>query len=252
MKTPTLRVGQVAKRTGLTVRTLHHWDRIGLLSPEERTPSGHRIYRAEDLQRLQKTLSLRSLGLGLKEIGSLLRDDSPSPGGESPSLEEVLSSHRDRVRERRESLSRLEGRLDWMLEQLKAKQHLTEENLLQTMELMAMIDKHYTPGQLDTLKKREEALGPDAIQAAQEEWPRLIASLRAAMDRGDDPSAPEVQRLASRWKELVEAFSGGDPGIESSLAKMYREEPGAAAKQGLDPGLFQYVGAALNAGEAGE
>ena len=66
------RVGEVARRTSVTVRTLHHYDEIGLLSPSHRAGSGHRLYTAADLGRLQQILSLRQLGFGLDEIRECL------------------------------------------------------------------------------------------------------------------------------------------------------------------------------------
>src|SRR3954466_4629955 len=70
------KVGELAERTGLTVRTLHHYDAIGLLSPSGRTGSnhnsGHRLYTAADVARLQQILSLKMLGFGLEQIREYL------------------------------------------------------------------------------------------------------------------------------------------------------------------------------------
>ena len=72
------KVGELARRTGLSVRTLHYYDEIGLLSPSRRTEAGHRLYTAGDVVRLQQIKSLRHLGFGLKEIRECLdRPDFP-------------------------------------------------------------------------------------------------------------------------------------------------------------------------------
>jgi DNA-binding transcriptional MerR regulator len=71
-ETRTMKVGTVAEAAGLTVRTLHHWDSIGLLSPSERSPAGHREYTEADLVRLYQILALRNLGLGLESIAVCL------------------------------------------------------------------------------------------------------------------------------------------------------------------------------------
>src|SRR5687768_13106535 len=70
-----LTVGQVAQTYGVTVRTLHHYDEVGLLSPSERTPAGYRLYTAADLERLATIVTYRRLGLSIDEVGSLLRGD---------------------------------------------------------------------------------------------------------------------------------------------------------------------------------
>ena len=75
-------VGQVADELGVTVRTLHHYDEIGLLHPSERTPAGYRLYTAEDLERLQNIVVYRRLGFPLEEIGELLDASSSPPSTE--------------------------------------------------------------------------------------------------------------------------------------------------------------------------
>ena len=70
------KVGEVAKRTGISIRTLHHYDDIGLVSPSQHTDSGHRIYSHQDVQRLQQVLILRSLGFSLEKIHGLIATSS--------------------------------------------------------------------------------------------------------------------------------------------------------------------------------
>ena len=91
-----LKVGELAKRTGLTVRTLHHSDEIGLLRPSLHTEAGHRLYTAADVARLQRVLSLRQLGFSLEEV----RDCLTRPGF-SPL--EVIRLHVTRLRLQQDS-----------------------------------------------------------------------------------------------------------------------------------------------------
>src|SRR5690348_7264097 len=74
--TEALPVGSVSRLTGVTVRTLHHYDRIGLLVPGERSGAGYRLYDRADLDRLTRILCYRELGFGLEQIAELLRDDA--------------------------------------------------------------------------------------------------------------------------------------------------------------------------------
>src|SRR5690242_9889288 len=98
------KVGQLAARTGLTVRTLHHYDLIGLLSPSGRTCSnhgaGHRLYTAADVARLQQILSLKMLGFGLEQIREHLSRDDYDP-------RRVVRLHLERVRGQADELKRL-------------------------------------------------------------------------------------------------------------------------------------------------
>ena len=91
-----LKVGELAKRTGLTVRTLHHYDTIDLLKPSLHTGSGYRLYTEADIARLQQVLSLRQLGFSLEEVKECL--DQP---GFSPL--EIIGLHLVRLREQIES-----------------------------------------------------------------------------------------------------------------------------------------------------
>jgi DNA-binding transcriptional MerR regulator len=72
MQTLAIKVGEIAKRTGLTVRTLHFYEELGLLIPSERTEAGHRLYSAEDAMRLQQIKSMRQMGFSLDDIKNCL------------------------------------------------------------------------------------------------------------------------------------------------------------------------------------
>ena len=87
-----------------------------------------------------------------------------------------------------------------------------------------MLDKYYTPEQKEELKERGRQLGEDRIRQAETEWQEIIAQVRAAMEAGVDPASEPIRRLARRSKELVEAFTGGNPEIQKSLQKMWKQE----------------------------
>ena len=79
MRFEALKVGELARRTGLTVRTLHHYDEIGLLRPSLHTEAGYRLYTPRDVARLQQVLSLRALGFSLEETRACLDGADFSP-----------------------------------------------------------------------------------------------------------------------------------------------------------------------------
>ncbi len=235
------KVGELAQHTGLTVRTLHHYDEIGLLSPSRRSPSGYRLYDGEDIARLLKILSMRQLGFSLEEIaGCLSRPEL--------SLEKVLELHIARLRDGIELQRRLCSRLESVAKRLRSAEEVSVEDFLETMEAIQMFEKHFTEEQRQQIEERGRELGPERIRAVEAEWPELIAKVRAEMDKGTDPAGETVQALARRWKELLREFTGGDPGIQSSLNRMYQEEPQAQTRTGLDPAILEYVGKAMKAG----
>jgi len=230
------KVGQLAKRTGISVRTLHHYDQIGLLRPSHRTESGHRLYDRDDVVRLQQIVMLRQLGFALEEIGAMLADAS---------LPRLIDLHLARLREQIERQRRLMSRLERMSVWLRAETEVSVEEFFKTIEEMTMFEKYMTEEQLETLRKREEEVGPRRIKEVQEEWPRLIEEVRQEMQRGTDVHSPRVQALAQRWRSLLNEFSGGDKAIEQSVANMYRSEPGAAERFGFDTKVWEYIKPAL-------
>jgi hypothetical protein len=147
---------------------------------------------------------------------------------------------------------RLCERLEALAAGFRSAEEVSVEQFLQTIEVMHVIEKYYTPEQLEELKARKEALGEEHVRQVEAEWPTLIARVRAEMDKCTDPASAPVQALARRWTELVREFTGGNPGIEQSLRTMYQQEPTVAAQNGLDPRLFDYVSKALAAAKKPE
>jgi DNA-binding transcriptional MerR regulator len=215
------KIGELAERTGLTVRTLHHYDAMGLLSPSGRTRSahgsGHRLYTAEDLARLQQILSLKQLGFALEQIREYLARADYDP-------RQVVRLHLAKVRSRAADLKRLEDRLAALADALDAAEVVSADEFLTTIQEITMFEKYYTPEQLQQLQARKEQVGEERIQQVQQEWPELIAHVKAAMEAGLDPAHPSVQELARRWFGLVHEFTGGDPGIFNALKSMYQNE----------------------------
>ena len=113
-------VGQVADELGVTVRTLHHYDEIGLLHPSERTPAGYRLYTADDLERLQNIVVYRRLGFPLEEIGVLL-------DASGADLESHLRRQRAAVMSRLDELGELVTAIDRALEKEMSGLKLTKE-----------------------------------------------------------------------------------------------------------------------------
>lgn len=242
----TLKVGELARRTGLTVRTLHHYDAIGLLPPAGRTGSGHRLYGADEVRRLQQIASLRRVGLSLEDIARCLDD-------EGWSLERTLDVHIERIRRdiaEQERLCRLlEG-----LRDRGADDGPSLDELAHTIEMTVRLEAYYTPEQRETLARRAEEVGSDRMREVQETWAELFAAFEAAMDRGLPPDHREVAALARTADGLVGEFTGGDPGIASSLGRMYHAEGPDRVLGGHGPtlreGLWDYMGAARRALDA--
>ncbi len=242
MPQQTWKVGELAVRTGLTIRTLHHYDAIGLLCPSGRTESahgsGHRLYTAADVTRLHQIMCLRQLGFGLEQIKDYMTRADYDP-------RTVVRLHLGKIRKQAAELAELGDRLQGLTELLDRADVVSADTFLQTIEAMTMIEKYYTPEQLKQLEDRRKAGGPEleeAIAKGPQMWADLHADVKAAMDAGVDPTDPKAQALAKRWYDLVSTFSGGDPGIFNSLKNMYQKEDKVAGMdvKGMRP-MMEYI-----------
>jgi len=234
-------VGALAEASGLTVRTLHHWDEIGLLRPAERSAAGHRRYSADDVRRLYRIVALRGLGLSLEDVGAALEQ-------EGPDLRAAVAAHLVRVEEELAQARDLRRRLKGILDAFDQMGEPSTDQIIDAIEVMTMSEQYYTPEQLEQLEARRNELGDEGMAKAQQDWADLIAELDAERVAGTDPADPRVQALVDRWQALIGAFTGGDPGIAASLKRMYAEQgPEKASRGAVNPEVMEYAGRAMAA-----
>ena len=222
------KIGDLARRTQLSVRTLHHYDQIGLLSPSERSEGGHRLYTEADIAHLQRILSLRALGFSLDEIRRCLERPEYA-------LAPLIALHIRRVRERIAGEERLLRRLGELDEQLRGTIGIPVTHLLETMEAITMLDKYLTPEQIRNLETSREG---DPTRAR---WRAFLDELRGHMRAGDDPTGEAVQALAERWRTESTATVDHDAALGQGLQRMLAAEPAVRERAGLDDALWGYL-----------
>lgn len=237
------KVGELASLTGLTVRTLHHYDEIDLLKPSEYTSSGHRLYSEEDIIRLQQILSLRQLGFSLEEIKNCLQNPDFSPL-------RVIQNHVNQLNQQIELQQQLKRLLSGISAHLQAEEKVNVDNLIKTIEVTKMseelFNQYYTQEQRQYLDERAQIFGEEKIQQAQQEWQDLFAAVETEMNQGTAPTDAKVLKLAKRWNELIESFTGGNPDVNQSLNNMVQAEYSTMQGQfGFpDARLMEYIGKA--------
>ncbi len=126
-------MGQLAKATGLTVRTLHYYEEIGLLRPSARTEAAHRLYSDADVERLYRISLLRRLGLRLEDIARALDDPAWS-------LRSALGAYREELDQRLEAMNRLRVRIGHLLAQATTPEGPKTDDLLAILEEMTMLE----------------------------------------------------------------------------------------------------------------
>jgi MerR family transcriptional regulator, thiopeptide resistance regulator len=233
-------VGHLARATGLTVRTLHHWDEIGLLRPAERSGAGHRHYSDADVRRLYRIVALRRLGLSLEDVAGAL-------AAEGDDLREAVAAHLAEVERRLAAQRELRRRLMGILDAFDRLDGPSTDQIIDAIEVMTMSERYYSPEQLEQLAERRERLGDARIRDYEQEWAELLAALERERAAGADPAEAGVQALAERWRELIAAFTGGDAGLHDSLNRMYAEEGVERASRGaVSSELWDYARRALD------
>jgi MerR family transcriptional regulator, thiopeptide resistance regulator len=226
------KIGELAAATGLTVRTLHHYDEIGLLRPSERTQAGYRLYGEDDVRTLYEIRALRDLGIPLGEIPGALQGD----------VRATLARHLERVEQDLERQRRLRTLLQGILDADSA----SGEDYMEAIQAMTMFEKYYTAEQLEQIEERRKSFSDEEHDKFHRDWEELIAAARAEKEKRTPPSDPRMQEIATRWRELIDMFTGGDEGILDGLKTMYQEEgPERASRGALDAELMQYVGEAI-------
>src|SRR5882672_8206692 len=131
-----MKVGELAKRTGLSVRTLHYYDEIGLLQPSKLTGSRHRVYGAAELVRLQQIKSLRQLGFSLEEIRGCLDSPDFSP-------RRVLELHVAKIREQIADRERLAALLETLAANFDAGSLASTDEFIAAIEGITMIERSF-------------------------------------------------------------------------------------------------------------
>jgi DNA-binding transcriptional MerR regulator len=208
---------------------LHHWDAIGLARPSDRTQAGYRVYSDADVRRLYRVVALKSLGLSLDEVRRLV--DSGGDG-----LADTIRIQLDRLDAEAKAAARLRVRLEALLDRVET---ASGDDV---MEVIEMTSNYYTPEQQAQIERRRDELGEDGLAKTHEQWADVAKHLRALHDGGVDPADPRVQEQIDRAEELIDQFTGGDPGIRQGLGRMYQEGGPELASRGMfDAALFDYM-----------
>ena len=216
------RVQAFAELAGVTVRALHHYDRLALLRPR-RTESGYRMYGGSDLERLEQIVALKFLGLPLKQIKAVLDRDARA-------LPDVLRAQRRALEEKRRRLDQAIGAIADAERSIQPGRPADAAVLKRIIEVIEMSDhtedmkKYYSDEAWAELAKRREQMTPENRGAAEEgtrKWKALFDDVGAAL--GEDPASPKAQALVDRWTALMNEFTGGSQAIASGLGRVWND-----------------------------
>jgi DNA-binding transcriptional MerR regulator len=232
-------VHEFSRLTKVTVRTLHYYDQIGLLSPKEHTRAGARLYAEADLVRLQQVITLKFMGFSLSEIKRLL--DQPGY-----SLEKALQVQAQAVEEEITRLRRASQALRQTIGLVASKRQVDWKKIIIIMESIRMseekktkwTEEFFTPEEMKEFEKAGQAYTPAQMEAYQRKWADLLAEVEANLTL--DPASPKARDLARRWRALFKEGWGGRPDLSRKIGEAYRS---GAVPHGLGPSprAFEFI-----------
>ena len=245
-----LTVGEAARLIGVSVRTLHHWDALGLAVPSGRTWSGYRLYSPDDVARLQQVLVYRETGMPLARIGELLDEAGTS-------ALEHLERQRALLLARITRLQRMVGAVEALMDE--------ETRMSTTPEQRAeILGAGWDPAWEEEAQRRwgdtDEWAQSEARRAAmsasdwkrvKEESDRLLADLAAAMREGAEPGGERANALAERHRAGIDQWFDTSHSKQVLIACGYVADPRFAAHyDGYEPGLATWLKKIIDANAA--
>ncbi|MBN6039470.1 MerR family transcriptional regulator [Amycolatopsis sp. 195334CR] len=237
-----LTVGRAASLVGVSVKTLHHWDGIGLVRPSGRTYAGYRVYSDEDIARIHRVLVYREIGLPLAEIGRILDD----PGADA---REHLRRQRGQLVERMDRLREMVTAVDRMMSASVNGMRLTAE------EQVEIFGDHWEPSWAEEAEERwgeSEQWAQYAERAAErtpQQWKEITAAVNAlhadlaeAKRAGMEPGSEAANALAERHRAQQSEYFDCTLSMHVCLGRTFAGDPGFAAYyDGLTPGLATWL-----------
>lgn len=215
-----MKVKEVAKLAGISVRTLHHYDEIGLLVPDQVSEAGYRIYSEQNLKTLQQILFFRELDFPLKEIKEILH---------APDFDriETLKKHRKHLVEQRQRYDRMIATLDKSIQQEKGEITMTKE------EMFDGFDFRHNPYE----QEARERWGDEAVEESQRKLGNMSKGEQEALGekmnamfrklatyKEMDPASDEAQAAIKQWYDMLNQMGTYSLEAFKALGQMYVDD----------------------------
>jgi DNA-binding transcriptional MerR regulator len=214
-------VKQLGQLAGITARTLHYYDEIGLLKSERVAPNGYRYYGEASVLRLQQILFYRELDIPLEKISQLLN-------GDNFEAEEALRNHRKALEQRIERLKRLIETIEETILHLQGVKHMDDKNLFNAFsdeeqeEYAKEAERLYDPEIVRASQKKWKSYSDDDKKRIGEEGNAAYAALAAAIPHG--PGSPEAQAGVELWRKHMDYFWTPNPEQLVGLTELYLQD----------------------------
>jgi MerR family transcriptional regulator, thiopeptide resistance regulator len=217
------RTREFARLAKVTVRTVHYYDRIGLLKPKHFDRNGFRLYGESEFARLQQITTLKFIGFSLNQIKEILEGREFDLADSLQLQRKILEAQRERLDLALEAITRAEkvfernGAIDW--ESFK--------NIIEVINMQQNTEwtkKYYSETAQARIEERKSLWSPELQKRVTNAWNDLTRDIEAAIADNVSPADERAQKLAARWRALIEEFTGGDREIQAGLNRMYADE----------------------------
>jgi DNA-binding transcriptional MerR regulator len=243
------KVKEVAGLAGISVRSLHHYDHIGLLKPETVAPSGYRFYSERDFQKLQQILFSKEIGFSLEEIREIMDRPDFDRG-------RALRAHKELLTEKKRRLEEIIWTVDRTLSSMEGGCGMAKKEMFEAFD-MTEIEKHqaeyaeevrrtYDPAAVAECDRKTARYSKDDWQAIMAKSSGIYQRIAAAMERG--PADAEVQAVVAEWREhITKNFYHCTPEIFRGLGDLYVDDHRFTENiDKIGPGLAAFLREAMH------
>lgn len=241
-----LTVGELARKGGVTVRTLQYYDTNGLLLPSEYSEGGRRMYGRRDIIRLQQILFLKSLGFSLEEIRDRLL-----PTESAVELEQMFKQQKEVLIGQMSHIQEAVNLMDKVIDEIKLGSEIGIDTLFAIMGATRLgnpysfMIRHFSKNQIENFFSRFE--NEDAAVEFNKTSQALFAELIELYQRNEDPEGIEGQKMAARWWDLVMLLTKGDPElIQNMFAVGANEDNWPSDVKDLKEATKSFLGRAIS------
>ena len=228
-----LKIGELANITGITVRTLHYYDEIGLLKPVKITQAGHRSYDMQSITKLYQIISINDLCFNIEEINEIITVKNID-------VLELIKIQISSVEEEIGQKQLLLSKLYKLKEKVGGNEILSMEDFRDIAPFINIsADTYLTDEQYNKLKSRLETF--DAKEEPAEEWLVFITKLKHCYENELPKTNKMARECVEYWQQITNELIGDDEQIEKSILSFYASQSGTQLNYGLTDELYQYL-----------
>jgi|SRR5699024_2546404 len=235
-------IGQLSKKTGVTIRTLDYYHEINLLSPSSKTEGGHRLYTEDDVFRLQQVLAMKYMGFSLTRI-----KDNLAEGGEV-TWQQSLEHQLEMVKEQKIHLEKLEKALKGVLDSIQFEEkfnwHIVFEIIYLFQHNPDIYHKMYEKELNEEEQKNMKELINNRKQEDLQEWKEIIHEVRGLVY--EDPASKRAQQLAEQWIHLVHDMFGENHNLQEKMWNIIKNQSNNIAFYPMDNDVIHFIERATN------